>query len=154
MKTNFGLWIDHRKAVIVDAANGDHVEVIHSNAERQPGRIDGKRSMEPFESLLVPADDVTDRKFEKQLNSYYDEVITYIHKAELLLIFGPGAAKAELKKRLMEERLSGRVIALETEDKLTDRQIAARVRQHFRAGSRDRFAAGPRRRRSFSGRGR
>lgn len=132
MKNNIGLWIDHRKAVIsVFSVNEGETKVILSHADRQPGRIDGERSMTKYESLLVPADDVRDRKFEQHLNTYYDEVITCVHDAESLLIFGPGEAKGEFKKRLDKEKPSGRIVSVETADKMTDRQIVARVRDYF-----------------------
>jgi hypothetical protein len=44
---------------------------------------------------------------------------------------GPGEAKGELKKRLKSQELGGRIVGIETVDKMTDRQIAARVRQRF-----------------------
>src|SRR5712691_5411767 len=53
--------------------------------------------------------------------------------AESILIFGPGEAKGELTKRLESENLTGRIVGVETVDKMTDRQIAARVRAHFQA---------------------
>jgi hypothetical protein len=136
MKTNIGLWIDHRKAVIALASDsGEDVKTILSKTDRQPGRIDGKRSMEPYEKLLVPADDVKDRKFEQHLNTYYDEVIALVHEAESLLIFGPGEAKGELQKRLQKEKPNGRTVRVETTDKMTDRQVAAKVQKHFKKNS-------------------
>jgi hypothetical protein len=47
------------------------------------------------------------------------------------MIFGPGEAKGELVKRLERDETAGRIIGLETVDKMTDRQIAERVRQQF-----------------------
>jgi len=55
--------------------------------------------------------------------------------AESILIFGPGEAKGELRKRLEKDNLGGRIVAIETVDKMTDRQIAAKVRQYFRENS-------------------
>jgi hypothetical protein len=52
-------------------------------------------------------------------------------EADSILIFGPGEAKGELEKRLASKGLSGRVVGVETVDKMTDRQIAAKVRQRF-----------------------
>ena len=69
--------------------------------------------------------------FTGHLNKYYDQVISCIRDAESILIFGPGEAKVELQKRLENEALGGRVAGIETVDKMTDRQIAARVRQRF-----------------------
>jgi hypothetical protein len=47
------------------------------------------------------------------------------------LIFGPGEAKGELKKRLESKGLGGRIVGVETTDKMTERQIAAKVRAYF-----------------------
>ena len=62
---------------------------------------------------------------------YYDAVIACIRKAESILIFGPGEAKGELQKRLESNNLGERIVGIETVDKMTDRQIAAKVRQYF-----------------------
>jgi hypothetical protein len=53
------------------------------------------------------------------------------HHAESILLFGPGEAKGELRKRLERDKLGGRIVAVETVDKMTDRQIAAKVRGYF-----------------------
>jgi len=65
------------------------------------------------------------------LNIYYDAVMACIGDAESILIFGPGEAKGELKKRLTRNKLGDRIADVETVDKMTDRQIAAKVRQRF-----------------------
>ena len=54
-----------------------------------------------------------------------------IRDAESILIFGPGEAKGELKKRLERGKLSGRIVGVETIDEMTDHQIAMKVRQYF-----------------------
>ncbi len=132
MKKAAGLWIDHRKAVIVIVTDGkDEIKLIISKIEKQPGRSGGIRSTTPFESLQVPADDSRERKFTGQLNIYYDAVIACIRDAESILIFGPGEAKGELKEHLEKHKLGGRIVGMETVDKMTDRQIVAKVRQRF-----------------------
>ena len=83
----------------------------------------------------MPADDSRQRKLTGHLNIYYDAVIACIRDAESILIFGPGEAKGELKKRLEGNKLSGRIVGIETIDKMTDRQIAAKVRQYFQENS-------------------
>ena len=57
--------------------------------------------------------------------------IACIRDAESILILGPGEAKGELKKRLEKSKLGGRIAGVETVDKMTDRQIGAKVRQYF-----------------------
>jgi hypothetical protein len=58
MKTSVGLWIDHRKAVIVAVTDkGEEVKEILSHVEKQLGRFEGIRSTTPYPAQLVPADD-------------------------------------------------------------------------------------------------
>ncbi len=76
-------------------------------------------------------EDQRDRRFEKHLHQYYAEVVTAIRKADSILIIGPGEAKGELEKQLVHEKLGGRIVGVETVDKMTEPQIAAKVRQHF-----------------------
>lgn len=54
-----------------------------------------------------------------------------IRDADSSLILGPGAAKGELEKRLVQEKLSGRIVGIETEHKLTEPQLVAKVRRYF-----------------------
>jgi len=134
MKTIVGVWIDHRKAVMTRISDrGEESKVIESNVEKHAGRIAGVRSTTPYEAQKVQADDRRQREFTVHLQRYYDEVIAAFGDAEAILIFGPGEAKGELQGRLEEGRLRGRIVAVETADKMTDRQIAAKVREHSRA---------------------
>ena len=132
MRTKVGLWIDHRKAVIVVVTDkGEETKLIISKVEKQLRRSGGSPLKGPYEAHQVPADDSREREFTGHLNIYYDAVIACVRDAEFVLIFGPGEAKGELKKRLESKEPSGRIIGIETVDKMTDRQIAAKVRQHF-----------------------
>jgi hypothetical protein len=127
MKKQAGLWIDHRKAVIVTLSDeGETTTKIASNMEKHV-RFTGGTASEDGST-----EDVRDRQFGNRLNSYYDGVVAALRGAESILIFGPGEAKGELGKRLEHEGLEGRIHAVESADKMTDRQIAARVRDHFR----------------------
>ncbi len=117
--------------IAIVSAEGEETMEIRSNVEKQPGRFAGVRSTTPYEAQQVQADDSHEREFTGHLNQYYAEVIAAIRDAESILIFGPGEAKGELKKRLEHARLGGHIIAIETADKMTDRQIKAKVREYF-----------------------
>jgi hypothetical protein len=132
MGTRVGLWIDHRKAFVVAVtAKGEATRLIISRVDKQLGRPDGIRSTTPFESQLVKADDRQERRLTRLYDIYYDAVVASLRDAEEILILGPGEAKGELKKRLKKGGLAGRVVGLETADKMTDRQIEAKVRGYF-----------------------
>ena len=127
MKKHAGLWIDHRKAVIVIVTDeGETFSEIPSNMEKRV-RFTGGTASE-----LGSTEDVRDRQFGNHLNSYYDRVVAVLRGADSIQIFGPGEAKGELSKRLEHEGLKGHVLSVETVDKMTDRQIAAKVREHLR----------------------
>ena len=127
MKRQAGMWIDHRKAFVVFIGKGaEKTERIESGMEKHV-RFSGRSASEE-----CSADDQRDRQFAVHLDRYYDEVISHIRDAESILLFGPGEAKGELEKRLASKGLGGRIVGVETVDKMTDHQIAAKVRQHFR----------------------
>ncbi len=129
MKKIVGLWIDHRKTVMVSVTDKkEETRVIRSNMEKHV-RYSGAAQEDS-------AEDQRDKRFTGHLNKYYDRVISCIRDAESILLFGPGEAKVELENRLKSEALGGRVVGIETVDKMTDRQIAAKVRQHFPKQSR------------------
>ena len=132
MKTTVGLWIDHRKAIIVAVTDkGEETGLVISKAEKQLRRSGDSPLKGPYEPLQVPESDSRQKALTGHLNIYYDAVIASIRDAESILIFGPGDTKDELKKRLKKNKLGGRIAGIETVDKMTDRQIAAKVRKYF-----------------------
>jgi stalled ribosome rescue protein Dom34 len=130
MATQVGLWIDHRKAVIV-VVEGDATSHIDSNVEKHVRYSGGGHANGSHESRPGTAEDTQDRHFEGQLNKYYDEVIERIRDAEAILICGPGEAKGELRTRLEQDGLGARIIGVETVDKMTERQVSAKVREYM-----------------------
>jgi hypothetical protein len=136
MRTKVGLWIDHRKAMIVAVTDkGEETGLVISKAEKQLRRSGDSPLKGPYETLQVPADDSRQKTFTGHLNIYYDAVIAAMRDAESILIFGPGEAKGELQRRLKRNNLGGRIVGIETVDKMTDRQIATKVRQYFQENS-------------------
>ena len=124
MNDKVGIWIDHKRAVIVSAsASGVTTKTLESEVGAHP-RYSGQQ------------DSGGEKKYEarhgQHLDRYYDDVISQLGQPEAFLIFGPGEAKLELKERLSRsQELSGRILHVETTDKLTDPQIVAKVKEHF-----------------------
>ena len=131
LKAEAGLWIDHREAVIVVLSKtGEETKRIQSNAETQLRRS-GEPSTGRFEYQTVPADDSQQREYTGHLARYYDEIISCLRDAGAVLIFGPGEAKGELKKRFEKDKTGAQTVTMETTDKMTELQIVAHVRHHF-----------------------
>jgi hypothetical protein len=125
MKKDIGLLIDHRKAVVVIVSDeGEEVKEITSHMEKHVRYSDDT-------SEGGSSEDVRDRQFGNRLNIFYDAVVAVICDGDTVQIFGPGEAKGELKKRLESKGFKGHILAVETVDKMTDRQIAAKVRERF-----------------------
>ncbi len=132
MKARTGLWIDHGKAVVVALTDkGEEIRLVISKVGRQLRRSGDTLLKGSFDAIAVPASDVRERILKAQLNLYYDAVIATVRDSAAILIFGPGEAKTELKKRMKRAKVAERIVAVESADKMTDRQIAARVRKYF-----------------------
>jgi len=132
MKKEVGLWIDHRKTVIVTIEN--EIEVtreIRSNMEKHVRFSSGTRSKAPNNLQGSTAEDMRDRQFGDHLGRYYEGIVSFIRDADSIWIFGPGEAKVELENCLKRDELGARIVGIETVDKMTDHQIAAKVRDHF-----------------------
>ena len=124
MSHKVGIWIDHKKAVVVSAtASGVTAKTLESEVG-------------PHTRYSGPQDGGGEKKYEdrhdQQLDRYYDAVINRLGQPEALLIFGPGEAKLQLKERLNRSKaLFDRIVGIETTDKLTDPQIVAKVKAHY-----------------------
>jgi hypothetical protein len=132
MKKEIGLWIDHRKAVIVTIENEiELTREIRSNMEKHVRFSSGANSKASNNSQGSTAEDMRDRQFDNNLGRYYEGVISLIRDADSIWIFGPGEAKVELKNHLVQKDLGDRIVGIESVDKMTDHQIAAKVRDRF-----------------------
>ena len=136
-----GVWIDHRQAVVVLVTDaGQTIKRIASGVEkpvRSSGTSSSKHKYTPNDFV---AEDTLQRKLMSQLKDFYDEVIACVRDAEAILVVGPGEAKGEFVKRLKSKKHRGRIVELETTDKMTDRQLAAKVGEHFAKDTTDKAA--------------
>jgi hypothetical protein len=124
MRSEVGVWIDHKKAVIATIAGEKETLTEVTSGMEQHVRYSGAAQEDGAENQR-------DRRFTGHLNQYYDEVVACIRDADSVLILGPGEAKKELEARLGHGDFRGHIVGIETADKMTDRQIAARARQRF-----------------------
>ncbi len=114
-----GIWMDHRKAfVVTPSADGADTKLILSRVEQSPEHG-------------VPADDRRQRALTRELNKYYDAVISTACGCENLFLFGPREAKHELRNRVLPMKVCDFVTAADAAAKMTDREIIATVCEHF-----------------------
>jgi stalled ribosome rescue protein Dom34 len=124
MNRNVGVWIDHRKAVIISLGEKrEEIREVQSDMEKHVRFSGGAQ--------VASAEDQRDRRFTGHLDKYYDKVISMIRDADSILILGPGEAKGEFEKRFRAESFDARIVGIETMDKTPYDQLAAKVREHF-----------------------
>ena len=124
MSTNVGVWIDHKKAVIVFIAAGEvTTRTLTSDIGAHPHYSGSQEG---------GGEKKYEQRHNQDLDRYYDDVIGQLGKPDALLLFGPGKAKLQLRERLGRSNvLSESTVAVETADKLTDPQIVAKVKGHY-----------------------
>ncbi len=132
MTKNIGVWIDHKRAVIMVLSDeGEDFQKIESGMEKRIHFRGDSTSKSPYSAQYQQGDDQLDRQYMEHLNKFYGKVIEQLRGAESLLIFGPGEAKLEFEKRIAHEKVNVQIVGIETSDKMTDRQIAVKVRRFF-----------------------
>jgi hypothetical protein len=132
MTNNIGLWIDHKKAILViQSEKGEEIQKIESGVERRVPYRGASHARSRYSAEHQQGDDQLDNKFTEQINKFYDKVIAQLRTTEAVLILGPGEAKSELEKRIIRGKIKIRIAGIETVDKMTDRQIATKVRKYF-----------------------
>ncbi len=124
MNHKAGIWIDHKKAVIVSASSdGVTATTLRSDVGAHPHYSGSQQG---------GGEQKYEARHHQQLDTFFDAVIGRLGRPDAILIFGPGEAKLELNERLRRSTaLSGSPVSIETADKLTEPQIVARVKAHY-----------------------
>jgi len=121
MKKIVGVWIDHRKAIIVDLTDrGENVLEIPSNMEKHV-RFSGGAETDSAERR-------GDTQFIGHLQIYHDKVASCLHNAESIFILGPGESKGEFEKRLSAGSLGARIVSIDYVDTMMCRQVVSSLR--------------------------
>ncbi len=132
MATRAGVWIDHKQAIVVLVTKADEeIKKIAFDIGQSVRSAGGSRTKNKYTPNDFIAEDRQERKVENDRKDYYDDVVAAMREATSILILGPGEAKGEFSKRIKSKKLRGVTVELETADKMTDRQLAAKVREHF-----------------------
>jgi hypothetical protein len=125
-----GIWIDHRRAVVVTIENGkESSQTIEGEVDREPKAAG--RTGNP--TKWGPQAPINERRMEENYRlhvvHFYKEVIKAIGKPDQMLVMGPAQAKREFADEVEKvAELRGVPVKIETVDKMTDPQIAAKLR--------------------------
>ena len=132
MATKAGVWIDHNRAIVVLVTDaGQEIKRVKSDLEASVRNIGRSSANNSYTKNDYFAEDRLDQKLIDHRKKYFDEVLALVSGAESILILGPGEAKGELHKRIKTKKVRIGIVELETTDKMTERQLAAKVGAHF-----------------------
>ena len=133
MRRKVGLWVDHKKATIVSILEkGEEISHIESDFEGHFRLSGGSRSPTPYGPQETSSETKQKERRKHQLHRYYQDIIRAVQDAKRIWIFGPGEAKIELEKEIRRSKeLSEKLVGVEAADKMTQNQIAAKVRKFF-----------------------
>ena len=142
MKKYTGIWVDHKKAVIVtkkqpEGLYEEDVELavtqISSDVEKKIRLAGGSRTRNtPYGPQDIAVDSKMETRQKQQLKKFYHRIIDCITDADKILIMGPGEAKSELKKEIEKlKALIPKIVGVHSSDKMTTKQVAAKVKSYF-----------------------
>lgn len=125
-----GIWIDHRTAVVVTIEDGqESIKTMKGEADRQPKAAGRSGNPTKWGPQATINEHRVEENYRHQVVNFYKDVIKSIGKADQLLIMGPAQAKLEFVEEV-EKVVDLRAVPrkVETVDKMTDPQVAAKVR--------------------------
>ena len=134
MKTEAGIWIDREHAIVVLIDKmGEELRAFHAGVSEPFPQTSETRARHEYTRNDFVAEDKLERKQSVTRHDMYDEVMKYVGNVEALYVLGPGEAKKEFQSHLAAKGLSKVDIELEASDKMTDPQLIAKIRKHFKA---------------------
>lgn len=135
MKKEIGIWLNRDKAVLISLKDGQSEQVMTLESEIESRtRIPGESK--PFSRLgniLAETSGRLTNRRKQQMHQYLNKIIHSLDdEARELFLFGPSNAKIQLEKELKKNPVFARkTVILEAADKMTERQMIARVKDHF-----------------------
>jgi stalled ribosome rescue protein Dom34 len=133
MNRKTGIWIDTKRAVIVNLSKGEpEVSVIESeinSRERIPG--EGKWFAR-FGQQFINFEKRKQRRRQHEIKLYAKNVKDAVKDTEELVVFGPGMMKNELEKVMHDDpALQHTIKHVRTADSMTENQMVAWVKDYF-----------------------
>ena len=117
-KQNIGVWMDHHNALFITSAGGDYAVHEKIKADEYHG--------DKGEHAAMNAEKADNRK-------YYKAISHQLMNYDDIFIFGPGKSQEELRNFLHEDQhFKNKRIALASTDHMSDHQMIAKVRDHFK----------------------
>jgi hypothetical protein len=128
VNAKLGIWIDHKKAVVISVAR-DHSAITRLQS-----------SLRPHRHYHGAQDGGGEKKYEARheqgVSQFVDAVARHVGRGDEVLILGPGESKKALSRRIRQiKSLKGVSTTTTAADKLTEAQLVAAIRRRYRLPS-------------------
>jgi hypothetical protein len=136
MKNKTGIWIDHKRAVIINFNEKNEEKIYRIDSgfegkEREDGE-DRNKSTAQMGTHFISDEKGFENRQKEQLRKFYLEVILRISENSEVYIFGPASAKDELATKIRNyESLKITITKIEPADRMTENEVAAKAREYF-----------------------
>ena len=118
-----GIWMDHANA---------HTFEFTDDA-RKVESVESEFTPEVKEEVLSKGESHMHNKEQNKQSEFYKKISKYILQFDEVLLFGPTNAKSELLNILKEDHRYEKIkIEIKQSEKMTDNQMEAFVRNHFK----------------------
>jgi len=134
MKKNIGIWIDTKKAVIINLTNaGSSVKIIESNIETRE-RIPGEsKKFGRFGGQYLTYEKNKLNRKNEQTNQYLKQLIKEIQNCEFVVLFGPSSMKNLFEKEIKSNtQLANKLLGVFNSKLLTENQMVAWVKDFYK----------------------
>ncbi len=136
MKNKTGIWIDHKRAVIINFNEKNEEKIYRIDSgfegkEREEGQGNDHNTARMGTHFISDEKGFENRQKE-DLRKFYLEVILRISEDSEVYIFGPASAKDELATKIRNyESLKISITKIEPAERMTENEIAAKAREYF-----------------------
>ena len=135
MKKKTGIWIDHKKAVIV-SLNGEKEKITEIESTIENAVYHEKEGHKGTFSGSHHGNNETkfDERKKNHLNDFLKEVIAEVKETDELYVFGPAETKTKLEQKIYAEKTfdSSKLKSVETANSnMTSNQIVAMVKKFY-----------------------
>ncbi len=133
MNKKIGIWLDSKNAIIVAITNDEEILYkINSNIESRVRYYGESKKITRMGKLFIDPEKTKEERKQHQMKNYFKEIIKYIKDASEIYITGPAETKISLKEEIKNHKeLAKKIKAIEASDNMTDRQVAAKIRNYF-----------------------
>lgn len=134
MEKQTGIWLDKEQAIIINLEAGNHsVKHLESNiTTRERFRGEGKR-FGKFGKQFLSLESKKRNMVKNQSGEYLKKIISEIESVDKVVLFGPAEMKNQLEKAILSDnRVSDKLISVESADNMTENQLVAWVKNYYK----------------------